>query len=310
MAEATQVWTEAALPDQDGRVVVVTGANSGLGLQTSRALAIRGARVVMACRSPERAEEAARSILAVRPDARLDLVQLDLADLDNVRGFPSRLPSDIDAIDVLVNNAGIMAIPRGSTAQGHEMQLGTNHLGHFALTAVLADRLFRKEGSRLVTVSSGMHWLGDLHLEDLMLRRAYGKWRAYNQSKLANLLFHHELASRLAERRHRTLAVAAHPGLSATHLQQVGVDQDPTLLNRFINGFLNRFFAQPASWGALPSLFAATDPGAVHGAYYGPMFEGWGWPRRTLSSPRSWDLDLRARLWAESVRLTGLDPCP
>ncbi|MCA9492106.1 MAG: SDR family NAD(P)-dependent oxidoreductase [Myxococcales bacterium] len=304
------MWTEAVLPDQRGKVVVVTGANSGLGLQTSRALAARGARVVMACRDPVRADVAARAILAEHPDAHLDVVELDLADLDSVRAFPERLPQDIDAIDVLVNNAGIMAIPRASTAQGHEMQLGTNHLGHFALTAVLARRLFRKEGSRVVTVSSGMHWLGSLHLDDLMLHRAYGKWRAYNQSKLANLLFHHELAARLAERRHGTVAVAAHPGLSATHLQQVGVDRDPTLFNRFVAGFLNRWFAQPARWGAWPSLFAATDPGVVQGAFYGPMFEGWGWPRRTLPSPRSRNADLRARLWAESVRLTGLDPCP
>jgi NAD(P)-dependent dehydrogenase (short-subunit alcohol dehydrogenase family) len=303
-------WGASELPDLTGKTAVVTGANSGLGLETSRGLAARGARVVMACRNLAKAAAAAADIRAGHPEARIDPVALDLADLASVRTFPERLPADLGPLDLLVNNAGIMAVPRATTADGFELQFGTNHLGHFALTAVLGPRLWDRPGARVVTVTSAMHWLGRLHADDLMLERRYGKWRAYNQSKVANLLFHHELSARLASRGLQAMSVAAHPGNVATQLQQVGVDRERDPFNLFVLHVTNRLVAQSASWGALPQLYAAGGQKVKNGDCFGPMLIAWGPTRRALPAPWARDVASQERLWRESVRWTGLDPLP
>lgn len=301
-------WSHEDLPRMDGKTALVTGGNSGLGLQAVTVLAARGARVLLACRTAAKGEEQAARLRAAQPDARIDVVALDLADLASVKSLPQRLPADVGALDVLMNNAGVMAIPRTLTKDGFEMQLGTNHLGHFALTMVLADR-WRTPGARVVTVSSAVHWQGALHLDDLMLERSYGKWTAYNQSKLANLLFHFALVRRLKARGWPVLATAAHPGYTATNLQQVSADADPGLFGWIMTALGNRLFAQDVAMGALPQLVAAIGQGVESGDYLGPEgpFEGWGRPKKVgCAAAAQREADQEA-LWERSVALTGVD---
>jgi NAD(P)-dependent dehydrogenase (short-subunit alcohol dehydrogenase family) len=298
-------FTEDSVPDQTGRTVLVTGANSGLGLEATRILAGRGARVLVACRSPEKGERAVAPLRAAFPSARMDLVALDLADLASVKSIGERLPLDVDGIDVLMNNAGVMAIPRQLTKDGFEMQLGTNHLGHFALTATLLPRM--KPNFRVVTLSSGVHWNGKMHFDDLMGAQRYEKWDAYCQSKLANLLFHFALARRLGD---RAKVVAAHPGYSATNLQHVSADAEPGLMGRLMTSVGNRVIAQSAAMGALPQVYAATSPEAQTGDYIGPdgfLFEAWGHPKKVGCSARARSVEDQERLWTLSVGLTGVD---
>jgi NAD(P)-dependent dehydrogenase (short-subunit alcohol dehydrogenase family) len=295
-------WSAADIPDQRGRTVVVTGANGGLGRCVSLELARRGAHVVLAVRDPGKGHQAERRIRAQVPDARTTVEALDLADLDSVRAFAARL--DVPRIDVLVNNAGVMALPRRETRQGFELQLGTNHLGHFALTGLLLPRI----AERVVTVSSLMHRVGRIAFDDLQGERRYQRWAAYGQAKLANLLFALELQRRAARAGRELRSVAAHPGYAATNLQFQAADMTGSRIQRLGAAALNRLVAQPADRGALPILYAATMPDVPGGAYVGPDGPGGLRGRPTLTTPsrRARDPATAARLWELSEQLTGV----
>lgn len=299
-------WTEDDIPRQDGRVAVVTGANTGLGLETARALAKKGCEVVLACRTEAKALDALASIRADVPDARLRYAHLDLADLDSVRAFAAALPDR--ELDLLINNAGLMAPPLRHTAQGFELQLGTNHLGHFALTGLLLPRLLARPGSRVVVVASHAHRTGRMRWDDLHGREGYAPWAAYGQSKLANLLFCFELDRRLKAGGHGTVALAAHPGWSTTELLEKGAAQRGARLLTRLAGIAGPFLGQGPGPGAWPQLRAATDPGAKGGEYYGPggMGELTGPPRVVQARPHAHRVEDQARLWEISVRETGV----
>ena len=301
-------WTHDQIPDQSGRTIVVTGANSGIGLEAARALAAAGAHVVLACRDPGRAGAAQSAVRESAPGASCEALPLDLASLASVRDFAKGFADRHARLDVLVNNAGVMAIPRRTTADGFEMQLGTNHLGHFALTGLLLPRLLDTPRSRVVNVSSSAHRPGRIHFEDLQLERGYAKWKAYAQSKLANLLFTFELDRRLRKAGASVISVAAHPGYAATNLQTVGAKMEGSKLSERIFEFGNRLFAQSAAMGALPTLYGATAPGVQGGDYFGPdrFFESWGHPKKVGSTARSKDTADAARLWEISEQLTGV----
>lgn len=296
-------WTAADIPDQTGRVAVITGANTGLGYETAAALADHGARVVLAVRNLDKGKDAAARITAKSPHADVALQELDLTSLNSVRTAAERLKSDYDRIDLLINNAGVMYTPKETTKDGFEMQFGTNHLGHFALTGLLLDRLLPVAGSRVVTVSSmGHRILADIHFDDLQWERSYNRVAAYGQAKLANLLFTYELQRRLAPHG-TTIAAAAHPGGSNTELGRY----TPTVFRPLVNVFFS-VIAQDAAMGALPTLRAATDPGVLGGQYYGPdgFAETRGYPKIVSSSAKSHDPDRQRRLWAVSEELTGV----
>jgi NAD(P)-dependent dehydrogenase (short-subunit alcohol dehydrogenase family) len=299
-------WTLRDLPDLTGRTIVVTGANSGLGLEATRAFAGRGAHVVLACRSVERAEAARAGIVASHPKASVEVGSLDLANLSSVRVFGAAFASRHARLDVLCNNAGVMALPRRETVDGFEMQIGTNHLGHFALTGLLLPLLLRTPGSRVVTQSSGMHRIGRIAFDDLQGSIRYGRWSAYGQSKLANLLFAYELHRRLASMGAGTISVACHPGYAATELQFAGARMENSPLTERIFALGNRLLAQDAASGALPMLYAATAPDVRGGEYFGPegLGEMWGSPKRVVSNGRSRDNAVAARLWTVSEDLT------
>lgn len=294
-------------PRQEGRVFVVTGANSGLGLETAKMLAALGATVVIACRSAERGEGARREVEGANPGAAGEIVAmaLDLASLRSVEAFAAALAARFDRVDGLINNAGVMAMPRTRTEDGFELQLGTNHLGHFALTARLSALLARSEQPRVVTVSSTTHWGGRIDFEDLMGERRYSPWGAYAQSKLANLLFTLELDRRAKAAGSRLRANAAHPGYAATNLQRRGPEASGDKLGARLMAIGNSFFAQSAAAGALPTLYAATHPDAEGGAFYGPrVLELWGAPKLALRARASRDVVAAARLWEASEALT------
>ena len=295
-------WTAADVPDQSGRVAIVTGANSGLGFDTAAVLADKGAHVVLAVRNLDKGNEAAERIKSKNPNAVVSLQELDLTSLDSVRKAADELRANNPRIDLLINNAGVMYVPtRETTKDGFEMQFGTNHLGHFALTGQLLDNILPVEGSRVVTVSSfGHRILARIHFDDLQLQHKYNRVEAYGQSKLANLLFTYELQRRIKLKGASTIAAAAHPGFSDTELMRH--------LPGFIPDFLWRPFAQPTDMGALPTLRAATDPGAQGGQYYGPdgIGEVQGSPKVVESSKQSHDADLQRRLWTVSEELTGV----
>ncbi|MER5209466.1 oxidoreductase [Streptomyces sp. NPDC002838] len=298
-------WSEKDIPDQSGRVAVVTGANSGIGYVTARELARRRARVVLACRSEARGAEARDRMVAEVPGAEVDLALLDLGDLGSVRRFAASLSGE--RLDLLVNNAGVMALPYGTTADGFETQFGVNHLGHFALTGLLLPKLLATPGARVVTVSSTMHSMSNIDINDLNSARRYRRWTAYARSKTANLLFTHELARRLAAHGSDLVAAAAHPGYAATNLQTAGPRMaDRKLSERFMR-IGNRFFAQSADAGALPTLYAATAPDVRPDSFTGPSFVGWrGSPAPSWRAP--WTFNDRAgeRLWDASEQLTGV----
>ncbi|HEY4851472.1 MAG TPA: oxidoreductase [Streptosporangiaceae bacterium] len=295
-----ELWTAADVPDQAGRTAVITGANSGIGFETARVLAEHGAAVVLACRDAGQAKDAAARIAVTAPQAAVTVVRLDLASLASVREAADEIRARHDTLDLLINNAGLMVPPPGVTADGFELQIGTNHLGHFALTGLLLDRLLPVEGSRVVTVSSNSHRSGRIHVDDL---QSAGRVAGYGQSKLANLLFTYELQRRLAAADARTAALAAHPGTSSTELTR----NMPAAL-QMANRAIGWTFTQSAQMGALPTLRAATDPAARGGEYYGPggRFELKGYPRRVQSSARSHDESTQRWLWQESERLTSV----
>jgi NAD(P)-dependent dehydrogenase (short-subunit alcohol dehydrogenase family) len=294
-------WTEADIPDQTGRVALVTGANSGIGLDTARALAQHGATVVMACRTPAKAE-AARASIGVDT---VQVLALDLADLSSVREAAATFAAEHERLDLLANNAGVMAVPKQQTVDGFEMQLGTNHLGHVLLTSLLLDRLLATEGSRVVTVSSMAHRMGSIDFDDLQSAKKYSAWGAYGQSKLANLLFTFELQRRLAAADAGTIAVAAHPGGARTNLGHDVSGVSGWLMK--VTGPLVNLTMQPSAMGALPTLRAAVDPAVRGGEYYGPdgFMEGRGHPHKVDSSAKSKDTAVAARLWDVSSELTG-----
>ncbi len=292
-------WTTAQIPDQTGRTAVVTGANTGLGYETAAALAAKGAHVVLAVRNLDRGQDAARRIASATPGARVDLQELDLMSLDSVRAAATELKSTHDKIDLLINNAGVMVTPRATTVDGLEQQLATNHLGHFAFTGLLLDRILATPGSRVVTVSSTAHrFISGIRFDDLNWEREYRRMGAYAQSKLANLMFTYELQRKLAGS--QTIATAAHPGASRSEL-----DRNASAGMRL--AFLPLVpIQQSAAMGALPTLRAATDPAALGGQYYGPggFAEFRGHPRVVASSAASYDLDAQRRLWTVSEQLT------
>lgn len=301
-------WTLDDIPDLSGRVIVVTGANSGLGLETTRALVGRGAHVVMACRSADKARTAADAIEAEGGPGRAEPWSLDLASLESIEAFAERFEQEHDSLHALCNNAGVMALPYAKTADGFEMQLGTNHLGHYALTGRLLSVLLATDDSRVVTVSSLMHRAGRMRWDDLHSERRYQKWAAYGQSKLANLLFCFELQRRLEAAKARCISVASHPGYAATNLQTVGARQMGSSWRARLMAAGNRLMAQSAAAGALPSLYALTADDVRSGDYFGPSgpLQMWGAPCRVEANAAARSPEAAARLWAVSAELTGI----
>jgi NAD(P)-dependent dehydrogenase (short-subunit alcohol dehydrogenase family) len=296
-------WTAASIPGQDGRTIVITGANTGVGLETAKMLAARGATVVLACRDPGRARQAKERIMAAAPGARLDAITLDLASLASVRAAATELASRHHTVDVLINNAGVMWVPKSETADGFEMHFGTNHLGHFAFTGLVLDLLLPVAGSRVVVLSSPAHRAGRIEFDDLPYNRQFRRNAAYSRSKLANLLFAQMLQEKLSQAHAPTIAVAAHPGGARTEL-----NRHMPLPFRGPSWGLARPITHPAPIGALSLARAAADPGIPGGAYVGPG--GWreftGYPVLLQPSERARDPELQRRLWQESERLTGV----
>jgi NAD(P)-dependent dehydrogenase (short-subunit alcohol dehydrogenase family) len=306
-------WTTADIGDQTGRTVLITGANAGIGYHTALQLAAKDATVLLASRDPERGRAARQRILAQAPKARVEVVALDLADLDSVGRLADQVLASDDGLDVLVNNAGVMGIPnRRTTAQGFELQFGTNHLGHFALTGRLLPALLGRPASRVVTLSSVMHRLGRLDLDDLNSQRRYRRWSVYNASKLANALFTLELDRRLRAAGAATASVGAHPGYARTGLQtsgpRLGAAGPVGAVSAGAVELFTRLTAQPAAQGALPVLRAASDPQVTGGDFLGPdgLGGGRGWPVKVEYSKTAQDEELAGRLWALSERLTGV----
>ncbi len=308
MADRRRRWTAADVPDQSGRIAVVTGASGGLGFETAEVLAARGATVVLAGRDLRKAEQAASRIRSAAHGASLLAVHLDLASLASVRAAAEQIRDACPSLHLLINNAGVMAIPRELTEDGFERTLATNHLGHFALTGLLLGRLLDAKGSRVVTVSSNGHKMGHgvVHFEDLQLERGYKPWPAYYQSKLANLLFTYELQRRLASAGAGTIAVAAHPGNARTDLWRHSRLNQALYHPRMRP--LTFWFAQSGHLGALATLRAATDQAVRGGDYYGPpgRLQFTGHPVRVESSAASHDEATAARLWTMSEELTGV----
>ena len=290
-------WTSRAIPDQTGRVVIVTGANTGIGFETAAALAARHAKVVLACRNAQKAGDAIERIKARTPDADLEFLELDLASLDSVARFVGAFDSAHDRLDLLINNAGVMAPPLGHTEDGFELHFGCNHLGHFALTGRLMAHLEATPGARVVTVSSLTHRMAAFDFDNLNAEKGYRGMAAYGQSKLANLLYTFELRRRLENVNSGVLAVASHPGWTVTEIQR--------------HSPLIEFFTPLAPGpdrGALTTLRAAVDPQARSGDYYGPrgFFELMGYPKKVQTSPAAQNVTDARRLWRISEELTGV----
>jgi len=292
-------WTHDDIPAQNGRTAIVTGANSGIGFETAKSLAEHGAHVVLACRNQDKGKAALAAIAATNPAGSVELMPLDLSDLSSVRAFADAFLAAHDRLDLLINNAGVMVPPQSTTKDGFELQFGTNHLGHFALTAHLLPRLLETDGSRVVNVSSIAHKSGRIDFDNLDASKGYKAWAAYGQSKLANLLFTSELQRRLSEGGYATLVTAAHPGWTATNLQA----------NSGSAKFFNRWFAQEPADGALPTLFAATASSVTPNGYYGPsgFMEMNGAPKPVGRTKRAQDDRVAQQLWVVSEKLTGVD---
>jgi NAD(P)-dependent dehydrogenase (short-subunit alcohol dehydrogenase family) len=304
---STGHWTAADVGDQSGRIAVVTGATSGLGLETARVLAQHGATVVLVGRDEAKTSAAVGVIRASQPAAVVQTADLDLTSLESVRVAAAELTARFPKLDLLINNAGVMMPPYSLTKDGFELQFGTNHLGHFALTGLLMSSLLAVPGSRVVTVSSNGHRAGRMNFADLQSAKHYQKAAAYGRSKLANLMFTYELQRRLAAARAQTIALAAHPGNARTDLtRHLSGVVEAAMSPRF--GLLNSWWVQDGSMGALPTLRAATDPDVIGGTYYGPEgpFQFTGYPVVVTSSVRSHNREAQRRLWVESEQLTGV----
>ena len=307
--DGTMRWTADDMPNLTGRRAIVTGANSGLGYCTAQALAAHGAAVTMAVRDEAKGRAAAAAITSAGASGPIEVRRLDLADLASVRAFAGAWSQDNpEGLDLLINNAGIMAIPRRTTADGFEMQFGTNHLGHFALTGLLWPALVAQPHSRVVNVASQAHRMGRMRFDDLMGEQKYSAWGAYGQSKLANLLFTKELARRIAQDDLAILALAAHPGYASTNLQNAGPQMRGRSMESRVISLGNKVLAQSAEMGALPTLFAASVPGLQGGDYIGPggFMEQRGYPKVVGRSDAAKDDAAADRLWQISEDLTGV----
>jgi len=304
-----KVWTRDHIPQQAGKTAVVTGANSGLGFNTTKALALKGAKVIMACRNLEKGEMARQLIINEGVAEEPVVWHLDLASLESVKQFALKFAATGKSLDLLINNAGLMAIPLSRTEEGFEMQFGVNHLGHFALTARLWPKLSETEGSRVIQVSSLAHYIGQIRFEDIHWEKGYKKWGAYGMSKLANLLFVRELAGRLTETGGRVTAAAAHPGYADTELQAKASRMKGNKLGARSMYLINRLAAQSGEKGALPSLYAATAVGVEQGAYFGPggLMKLHGWPVQESPSKKLVTREAAGRLWEVSEALTSVD---
>jgi NAD(P)-dependent dehydrogenase (short-subunit alcohol dehydrogenase family) len=301
-------WTAADIPDQTGRTILITGANSGLGLRSAEGLAGAGAKVLMACRNATKAAAAQQQVAAKATGPAPEVVPLDVSDLDDVAACAARLVDDLGHIDVLMNNAGVMAVPKARTAQGFEMQMGTNHLGHFALTGRLLPLLLAADSPRVVTISSFGHKPGRIRWDDPNWEKGrYFAWPAYFQTKLANLLFTAELDRQAGEHGDKLLAAAAHPGYAATNLVASGPGSANVVMQRG-GQVLDKVLGQPDVMGALPQLYAATMPDVAGNDYYGPdgLLEQRGHPTKVGRTRRARDADAARRLWSLSEDLTGV----
>ncbi len=301
-------WTRENIPDLTGKVAIVTGANSGIGYDTAAALADNGAAVIMACRNLKKGQAALERLTAEVPNANAELMQLDLASLASVRHFANAFQAQYDRLDILVNNAGIMMVPYGKTEDGFELQMGTNHLGHFALTGLLLDTILATPGARVVNVSSNGHRMGTMDFNNLLFEdgKGYGRQRAYGRSKLANLLFTYELQRRFEAADADAEALAAHPGSSYTGLADHMIDR---WYLRPLVVLLRPIVTQSSAMGALPTLRAAVDPNAKGGEYYGPggFMEQRGYPVVVQSNAASHNRADAQRLWQMSEQLTGVN---
>lgn len=307
MATSGQRWTEAQVPDQFGKTVLITGANSGLGFENARALAAKGAKVVLGCRNPDKALTAIKQIKQLVPSADLEFLPLDLSSLASIHDAVDQFRRTQQRLDLLINNAGVMLLPQSTTEDGFDMQLGVNHLGHFALTGRLLDLLLESPNSRIVTVSSLAHQRGQIYFDNLQLRSGYGRFKAYAQSKLANLLFCYELQRKLTAAGATTISVAAHPGAAATNLGLPMFEAMQLSLLVKIAERVAPFIGQSAANGALPSLYAATADGVKGGQYFGPKFyEVFGPPVRVDSKRLSHNQEVAHRLWEMSRTMTGV----
>jgi NAD(P)-dependent dehydrogenase (short-subunit alcohol dehydrogenase family) len=299
-------WTQSDIPDLTGKVIIVTGANSGIGYEAALELARKGGRTILACRSMDKAQAALNQIEAQVPNAPAEIMQLDLTSQASIRTFAAAFKAKYDRLDLLINNAGIMMVPYGTTEDGFERQFGTNHLGHFALTGLLMERILATPGARVVNVSSGAHRMGSMDFDNLMYEggKGYASTQAYGRSKLANLLFTYELQRRFDAIGADAKATAAHPGGSNTNLANHMEDR---MLFRLARPVLN-LMMQPAAMGALPTLRAAVDPQAAGGVYYGPggFRELRGYPVVVESSAAAHDAAAASKLWSVSEELTGV----
>jgi hypothetical protein len=304
-------WSITDIPSQKGKVVIITGANSGLGFEITKTLAKKGAEVVMACRNQEKAEEAKEEILKESPEALLQIMILDLADIKSILTFAKGFKDQYHRLDILGNNAGVMFLPKSKTKDGFEIHFGVNHLGHFVLTTLLLDILIATEDSRVVTMSSIYHKQGKINFDDLQLDDDYNKQKAYAQSKLANLLFAFELQRKLQQLDVNTISVAAHPGYSATNLQLVGPEMEDAIFKKTIMKVGNFLFAQNAEKGALPFLYAAIAEDVEGGDYYGPngLLELWGQPTKVEPSAKALDEQTAVTLWQKSEELINQTIC-
>lgn len=300
-------WTADQIPDQNGRIVIVTGGNSGLGFETVKALTRKRAFVILACRTPAKGVAARDRIVKEIPEAQIEVMQLDLASLHSVKQFAQIFNRDYPQLHILINNAGVMATPYSRTVDGFELQFGTNHLGHFALTGWLMEVLLKTDSSRVVTVTSLAVVIGRIKFDDLMSEKSYERWLAYSQSKLANLLFAYELERKLRSVHAPTISLAAHPGISESNLRSDLLNRDTPLIHR-LQGYLWELFTQDVEMGVLPQLYAATAPGAEGGEFYAPggLFQRVGFPRKSRSTRQSYDEPLARKLWAVSEELTGV----
>ena len=296
---ASSKWDIEQIPDQSGKVIIVTGATSGLGKQATQVLAGKNATVIMAVRNTEKAAGVRQAFLKANPNAKIEIAQLDLSNLQSVEAFAADFNKQYDRLDVLINNAGVMMCPYSKTADGFEIQMGTNHFGHFALTGHLMPKLRATAGSRVVATSSMAHIGGNIDFQDINWEnRDYNTSRAYGDSKIANLYFTYEFARKYKDDPQAPRITAAHPGWTTTELQRHAGNMN----------FLNRFFGQDVSMGVLPTLRAAYDPEAQAGDYFGPkgFMEMGGHPKKVRSNKRSQDQAIAEKLWTVSEEMTGV----
>lgn len=302
-------WVNSNIKELTEKNILITGANSGLGLETSKFLSRKGANIIMACRNTEKGEKAKKQILEKYPEAKLEVRKLNLASLQSIKDFSKAFLKDYNELHVLCNNAGVMALPESRTEDNLEMQFGTNHIGHFALTALLFPLLKNTKNSRIVNISSELHKYGKMNFSDLQAEKKYSKWKAYNQSKLANMLFTYELQRKIEANNIAMLSLAAHPGYASTNLQTAGAIMSNARIKEKLSSFGNLLFAQSQEMGALPSILAIAGEEVSNGDFYGPggFMNMRGFPKKVPSSKRSHNKDDAKRLWEISEKLSGID---